>query len=173
MPEATPAPSSSSFCCSTTRHRNTINVFVLAENFDQIKLAAQSAHRSNNQNLILKSVMDMMKERYVNRNYEKISLDEIINAIELTELKPDMRQWIQEALASNPKIELYPEGKYLFKPVLGHDVCNRKQLLARLREHELKGLGGILVSDIKETVYNYEKAIKVIDYYLLASHAQS
>lgn len=104
-----------------------------------------------------------MKERYVNRNYEAISLDEIIKAIELTELKPDMRQWIQEALASNPKIQFFPsEGKYLFKPVLGPNVCNRKQLLARLREHELKGLGGILVSDIKETVYNYEKVMKVI-----------
>ena len=110
--------------------------------------------------------MDMMKERYVNRDYERMSLDEIITAIALTELKPDTRQWIQEALASNPKMQFYPnEDKYLFKPALGHDVCNRKQLLARLREHELKGLGGILVSDIKEAVYNCDKAIKVIYLY--------
>lgn len=103
-----------------------------------------------------------MKERYISKNYERVSLDEIVSAIELTELKVDLRLWIQDALASNPKVEFYPEeGRYLFKPALGHGVCNRKQLLAQLREHEQKGLGGITVSDVKEAVYNYDKALKV------------
>ena len=106
--------------------------------------------------------MDMMKERYINKNYERMSLDEIVTAIELTDLKPDMRLWIQEALASNLKVQFYPEEKkYLFKPGLGHNVCNRKQLLAKLRDNELKGLGGITISDIKEAVYHHDKAIKV------------
>ena len=104
--------------------------------------------------------MDMMKERYVSKNYERISLDEIFAAIGLTEIKPDLGAWIQEALSSNPKVQYYPEEKYLFKPSLGHDVSNRKQLLAKLRENELKGLGGTTVSDIKEAVYNHEKALK-------------
>ena len=109
--------------------------------------------------------MDMMKERYVNKNYEKLSLEEIIAAIGLQELKPDMKQWIQEALQSNPKIQFYPaEKKYLFKPALGHNVCNRKQLLSRLREDERDGLGGILLSEIKEAVYSYEKVIKVSEH---------
>ena len=106
--------------------------------------------------------MDMMKERYVGRNYEPLSLDEVFAAIELAELKPDLRSWIQDALASNPKVKFYPdEGRYLFKPALGHGVCNRKQLLARLRENELMGLGGLTLTDIKEAVYNHEKVLKV------------
>ena len=106
--------------------------------------------------------MDLMKERYTGKNYEPLSLEEIIAAIELTELKPDRKQWIKDALASNPKIAFNPdESKYLFKPALGHGVCNRKQLLAKLRDNEMKGLGGLTLSDIKEAVYNYEKAIKV------------
>lgn len=106
--------------------------------------------------------MDMMKERYVSKNYERISLDEIFATIELTDLKPDMRLWIQDALSSNLKVDFYPEEEsYLFKPALGHGVCNRRQLLAKLRDNELKGLGGIAISDINEAVHHHEKAIKV------------
>lgn len=102
-----------------------------------------------------------MKERYVSKNYERISLDEIFAAIGLTEIKPDLGVWVQGALADNPKVQYYPEEKYLFKPALGHDVSNRKQLMAKLRDNELKGFGGTTVSDIKEAVYNHEKALKV------------
>ena len=134
----------------------------VAENLDGIKSAAHTAHRSNNPHRLLKSIMDMLKERYVSRNYEPISLEEIFAAIELTELKPDLRLWIQDALRSNLKVAFYPEEeRYLFKPALGHGVCNRKQLLAKLRENELKGLGGLTVSDIKEAVHRHDKAIKV------------
>lgn len=141
-------------------HRHCM-LLLLTENLDTIKSAAQNAHRSNNPHRLLKSIMDMMKERYMNRNYERISLDEIFAAIELTELKADMRLWIQDALASNLKVQFYPEEeRYLFKPSLGHDVCNRKQLLAKLRDNEEKGLGGIVLSDIKEAVHNHERAIK-------------
>ena len=112
---------------------------------------------------MLKSIMDMMKERYVSKCYEKVSLDEIFAAVELTELKTDMRQWIQDALGSNPKIQFYPEeGRYLFKPTLGHGIRNRKQLLAKLSDNDQKGLGGITMSDIKEAVHKHEKAIKVL-----------
>ena len=41
-------------------------------------------------------------------------------------------------------------------------MSNRKQLLAKLRETELKGLGGTTVSDIKEAVYNHEKALVLL-----------
>lgn len=103
-----------------------------------------------------------MKARYVNKQYERLSLDEIQLVCEIHDLKPEMKEWIEDALASNPKIQFYPaERKYLFKPALGHNVCNRKQLLSRLREHDAQGLGGILVSDIKESVHNYARVIKV------------
>lgn len=103
-----------------------------------------------------------MKERYVGKNYESLSLDEIFAAIALEELKPDLKLWIQDALAHNPKIMFRAEeGQYLFKPVLGHSVRNRKQLLSKLHENEVAGLGGIMLTDIKEAVHNYEKVLKV------------
>lgn len=130
------------------------------EILDRIKSAAKTAHRSDNPHRVLKSVMDMMKERYIGKNYEYLSLEEILAAVELTEIKPDLKAWIQDALSSNPKIH-QEEGRYLFKPALGHGVCNRKQLLAKLCENERMGLGGLTLSDVKEAVHNHEKVIKV------------
>ncbi len=138
------------------------------ENLNRIKSAAQTAHRANNPHRVLKSIMDMMKERYAGRNYESLSLEEILAAVELKEIKPDLKVWIQDALASNPKIMFYQEeGRYLFKPALGHGVCNRKQLLAKLCENERLGLGGLTLSDIKEAVYNHEKVLKVCNKFFL------
>ncbi len=106
--------------------------------------------------------MDMMKERYINRDYEILSLDEILEAVDLADIKLDSREWIRGALIENPKIAFYQEeAKFLFKPSLGHQVNNRKQLLAKLRDNELLGTGGILMSDIREAVHNPEKAMKV------------
>lgn len=136
--------------------------YCIVEHLDGIKSAAHTAHRSNNPHRLLKSIMDMLKERYVSKNYEPLSLDEIFAAIELTELKLDLRVWIQGALRDNLKVAFYPEEElYLFKPALGHGVCNRKQLLAKLHDNELKGLGGLTISDIKEAVYRHETALKV------------
>ena len=134
----------------------------VAENLDGIISAARTAHRSNDPHRLLKSIMDMLKERYATGNYEPVSLEEIFAATELTELQPDLRLLIQDALHSSLKVAFYPEEeRYLFKPALGHGVRNRKQLLAKLRDNELRGLGGITDSDIKEAVHRHDKAMKV------------
>ena len=103
-----------------------------------------------------------MKERYLAKNYDKASLDEILVEIDRTDLKLDMKLQIRDALVSNSKIQFYPEeDNFLFKPALGHNVCNKRQLLARLWENESKGLGGIPISDIREAVHNTDRVIKV------------
>ena len=102
-----------------------------------------------------------MKERYIQKNYEGMSLDSILAAIELTELKLDMRQQIRDDLIRNPKIHFSPEDEcFLFKPSLGLDVRNKKQLLIKLSEYERNGLGGIPMSDIKEAVHHSERVLK-------------
>ena len=69
-------------------------------------------------------------------------------------------QWLRaEALASNPKIEISPDGKYMFKPPF--KIRDRKSLLKLLRSYDLKGLGGILLDDIQESLPNSDKILKV------------
>lgn len=64
-----------------------------------------------------------------------------------------------EALVNNPKIEVQPDGKFLFKAM--YKIRDRKSLLRLLKQQDLKGLGGILLEDIQESLPHSEKALKV------------
>lgn len=69
-------------------------------------------------------------------------------------------KWLEaEALPGNPKIERTPDGKYMFKPP--YKLKDRKALLKLLKQQDLKGLGGIMMDDIQESLPNCEKALKV------------
>lgn len=69
-------------------------------------------------------------------------------------------KWLRaEALLNNPKIEATPDGRYMFKPP--YRIRDRKGLLKLLRQADLKGLGGIILDDIVESVPNHEKVLKV------------
>jgi len=69
-------------------------------------------------------------------------------------------KWLEsEALPGNPKIERTPDGKYVFKPP--YKLKDRKSLLKLLKQQDLKGLGGIMMDDIIESLPNCEKALKV------------
>lgn len=69
-------------------------------------------------------------------------------------------QWLEtEALPGNPKIERTLDGKYMFKPP--YKLKDRKALLKLLKQQDLKGLGGIMMDDIQESLPNCEKALKV------------
>lgn len=64
-----------------------------------------------------------------------------------------------EALQDNPKIEVTPDGRYLFKAM--YRLKDRKTLLKLLKQQDLKGLGGILLDDVQESLPHCEKALKV------------
>lgn len=116
----------------------------------------------NNPYRLLKSVMDMLKERYASKNYESLTFEEIISKIGREDLSVDLSQWLEEALLSNPKVHFSADSRrYLFKPALGLGVRNRRQLLELLKEWEREGKGGMMMSDVREAVYNPERAIKV------------
>lgn len=64
-----------------------------------------------------------------------------------------------EALINNPKIEATPDGKFLFKAL--YKLKDRKSLLKLLKQQDLKGLGGILLDDVQESLPHCERALKV------------
>lgn len=74
-------------------------------------------------------------------------------------------QWLgAEALMNNPKIEVTGDGKYMFKPP--YKIRDRKGLLKLLKQADLKGLGGIMLDDIIESIPNHEKVLKVCHFIL-------
>nr|CAD7408287.1 unnamed protein product [Timema cristinae] len=72
----------------------------------------------------------------------------------------DIKWLLSEALTNNPKIEVTLDGKFLFKP--SYRIRDRKNLLKLLKQHDLKGLGGILLEDIQESLPHCEKALKIL-----------
>lgn len=74
-------------------------------------------------------------------------------------------QWLQtEALKDNPKIEVTPEEKFVFKSL--YKLKDRKSLLKLLKQQDLKGIGGILLEDVQESLPHSEKALRVSQTFL-------
>lgn len=69
-------------------------------------------------------------------------------------------QWLQtEALQNNPKIDVASDGAHFaFKPVF--KLKDGKSLLRLLKQQDLKGLGGVLLEEIQESLPHCEKALK-------------
>lgn len=69
-------------------------------------------------------------------------------------------QWLQtEALQNNPKIDASYDGtRFAFKPVF--KLKDGKSLLRLLKQQDLKGLGGVLLEEVQESLPHCEKALK-------------
>lgn len=70
------------------------------------------------------------------------------------------KKWLQtEALQNNPKIEVsIDKTRFSFKPVF--KLKDGKSLVKLLKQYDLKGLGGILLEEIQESLPHCEKVLK-------------
>lgn len=69
-------------------------------------------------------------------------------------------QWLQtEALQNNPKIEVTLDGmRFSFKAVF--KLKDGKSLLRLLKQQDLRGIGGVMLDDIQESLPHCEKVLK-------------
>lgn len=69
-------------------------------------------------------------------------------------------KWLEsEALQSNHKIDVSPDGRrFAFKPV--YKIRDGKSLLRLLKQHDLRGIGGILLEEVQESLPHCEKTLK-------------
>lgn len=110
---------------------------------------------------VLARIVRHMKTRHQDGESHPLSIDEILDETNQLNAGPKVKQWlITEALPNNPKVQEV-EGKYLFKPPL--PVRDRKSLLKLLRQHDMKGHGGILLDDIQESLPHCDKVMKQLD----------
>ena len=63
---------------------------------DAIKEAAKHGHRGKNPARILKAIVDMMKERYLTKVYDPLSMDDVLKQIDLEELHSDVKKRLYE-----------------------------------------------------------------------------
>ena len=116
--------------------------------------------RSKHKFAVLAAIVDFMKKRHLQRQFDPLSLEEILDQINYTDISPSDKAWLgNEALKGNSKL-VDKGGKFAFKPK--YFIKDKKQLLKLLRSHEDKGLGGIVLDDIRESLPDADEVIKSV-----------
>ncbi|CAG0915671.1 unnamed protein product [Notodromas monacha] len=108
---------------------------------------------------VLAKIVKHMRTRHQDGDVHPLTIEEILDETCQLDVGIRTKQWlIDEALKSNPKIEEVEPGRYIFKPP--YTLKDKKSLLKLLKNHDLKGLGGILMDDVMESLPRAEKCIK-------------
>lgn len=108
---------------------------------------------------VLAKIVKHMRSRYQDGDDHPLSLEEILDETNQLDIGNGVKNWLaNEALKNNPKIDVSPEGHYNFKPV--YKLRDGKTLLKLLKQHDLKGLGGVLLDDVQESLPHCEKVLK-------------
>ncbi|KAG5886053.1 hypothetical protein JTB14_009502 [Gonioctena quinquepunctata] len=110
---------------------------------------------------VLAKIVKHMKTRHQEGETYPLTLEEILDETNQLDVGNKVKQWLQsEALMNNPKIEVTLDGKFLFKAL--YRLKDRKSLLKLLKQQDLKGLGGVLLDDVQESLPHCEKALRIL-----------
>lgn len=114
----------------------------------------------------LAQIVNFMKSRHQDDFQFPLTIDEIIDDCKLDEVvNAAQKNWlVEEALPNNPKLQVVDspmeERKYAFKPK--YQIRDKKALYKLLDRNEQRGLGGIMVEDVEESLPNAKKCIKTL-----------
>lgn len=115
---------------------------------------------------VLAKIVKHMRARHQEGDDHPLTLEEILDETNQLDVSSKVKQWLlTEALLKNPKIETTLEGKFIFKP--SYKIKDKKSLLRLLKQHDLKGLGGILLEDVQESLPHFDKALKSLQHEIL------
>lgn len=109
---------------------------------------------------VLAKIVRHMKNRHLDGDDHPLSLDDILDETNQLDVGNSVRNWLQtEALQNNPKIDVSGGGQsFSYKPV--YKLKDGKTLLRLLKQQDLKGLGGVMLDDIQESLPHCEKVLK-------------
>ncbi|EFN85709.1 transcription initiation factor IIE subunit beta [Harpegnathos saltator] len=110
---------------------------------------------------VLAKIVKHMKARHQDGDDHPLTLEEILDETNQLDVGLKVKQWLQtEALVKNPKIDVTTDSRFVFKAM--YKIKDKKSLLRLLKQHDLKGLGGILLEDIQESLPHCEKHLKAL-----------
>nr|XP_043066057.1 general transcription factor IIE subunit 2-like [Drosophila bipectinata] len=109
---------------------------------------------------VLAKIVKYMRARHQDGDDHALTIDEILDETNQLDIGHSVKNWLAgEALKNNPKITVSDGGqKFNFKPV--YKIKDGRALMRLLKQHDLKGLGGVLLDDVKESLPNCEKFLK-------------
>lgn len=127
---------------------------VLAKVVDHMKVFSEKELA-----LKISSEFSRFQKRHLEQTSWSLTLDEILEELQMLDLNNKNKQWLTEVLPQNPRITLDNEGKYMYKPP--YKIRGKNSLLQVLKRHDLEGKGGILLSELAECIPNAEKTALV------------
>lgn len=109
---------------------------------------------------VLAKIVRHMKNRHLDGDDHALTLDDILDETNQLDVGNSVRTWLAtEALQNNPKIEVSRGGQnFSYKPV--YKLKDGKSLVRLLKQQDLKGLGGVMLDDIQESLPHCEKVLK-------------
>ena len=124
--------------------------------------AVPQQFRTKNKLGVLKMIVDKLRERHIERETEPLTFEEILKAINYSDMSPNMRDFLEKAIRDNPKISCKDGGKFVYKPLYSN-LKNSSRLVGLLKKKEDEGLPAVLLTDIRESMPKCEKAMKNIN----------
>lgn len=124
-----------------------------------------TSYSQNNFGIIAK-IVKWLQERHLSGDNEPLTLEEILDETEQTEIGTKQKNWLQnEVLEQNVRIRVVrPENggdgpvRYQYKPKI--DIKDRKTLRKYLMDKYQQGDGAVWLDDILESLPHGERAIK-------------
>lgn len=143
---------------SNKKSRKSAPAPVIEKSFDFKKFKPTS----NANFACLAKIVKYMKQRYLDGDNEPLTLEEMLDETNQLDLAPRQRQWLAtEALRNNPKVDITEDGeKYFYKPIF--PLKDKKSLLRLLDKYDQRGMGGIALEDIQESLPNADRCIKAL-----------
>lgn len=109
---------------------------------------------------VLAKIVRHMKTRHLDGDDHPLTLDDILDETNQLDIGNSVKTWLEtEALRNNPKLETSRDGQsYSYKPM--YKLKDGKSLVRLLKQQDLKGLGGVMLDDIQESMPHCEKVLK-------------
>lgn len=108
---------------------------------------------------VLAKIVRHMRTRHQEGEDHALTLEDILDETNQLDIGNGVKNWLaNEALKNNPKIEVTPEQTYIFKAV--YKLRDGKALMRLLKQQDLKGLGGVLLEDVQESLPHCDKVLK-------------
>lgn len=99
------------------------------------------------------------QKRHLNQQQWGLTLQEILDELQIYDLSKRSEAFLREALPNNPRL-IMENDKFAFRPP--YKIKGKTSLVAVARKHYQDGKGGILVSDLAECVSNFEPLLQQV-----------
>ncbi|XP_030376664.1 uncharacterized protein LOC115625669 [Scaptodrosophila lebanonensis] len=108
---------------------------------------------------VVTKCVKVLRARYQADIMVAMGFKDLLRDSRLDNIEEDLKTWLMRyGLPKSIKVDCVKPNKFRYKPK--YDIPNARAFLTLLRDHERRGLGGIWLEDIKESLPHAEKVLE-------------